>query len=98
MGLDTVRTTNRGFELIEFLDHNGRMCQLLQSSAIDGTDRGYEHPGSSFVWLGMQHGDRMHLDRDTVEALMFRLDNWLKTMRFDPPSDTESDAVPAPGK
>lgn len=45
--LGSVGLTARGFELIEFKDHNGMGCDLQASSLAL-----YERPGTSAVWLG----------------------------------------------
>lgn len=44
-----VKTTSRGFELIEFEDSNGEACSLQQSSATE-FERG---PGQDYLWLGV---------------------------------------------
>lgn len=48
-----VTTTNRGFELIQFRDGNGKQCSIQQSSAIDSTADGLVFPGSSYLWIGV---------------------------------------------
>lgn len=45
--------TGRGFKMVEFDDAYGHGCTLQQSSAIGDTDEGWNNPGSSFVWLGV---------------------------------------------
>ena len=82
MKLGPVFTTHRGFDVIEFKDAHRVECILQQSSAIDDTERGMEHPGSSFVWLGTQ-GQRMHLSRDQVTALVGHLQTWLELGSLD---------------
>ena len=52
-----VKTTNRGFELIEFEDSNGKACSLQQSSATD-FERG---PGGDYIWLGVNNAKPMIL-------------------------------------
>jgi hypothetical protein len=47
-----VTTTGRGFQIVEFTDHNGAPCSLQQSSAAL-----YAKPGSSFVWFGPNNAD-----------------------------------------
>ena len=47
-----VKTTSRGFEIVNFLDANGEECSLQQSSAIGNDDGSLDNPGSSFIWLG----------------------------------------------
>ncbi len=71
-----IYDTSRGFERIDFVDHYGEKCSLHQSSLAD-----YEPPGSSAVWLGV--GDeRMHLDRNSVHALIGYLSRWLSKGSF----------------
>lgn len=86
--LGKLEHTARGFELIEFQDHNGEPCSLQASSLAE-----YEKPGTSAVWLGCElvkvHlGEtlkpRMHLDRKQVKALIAHLSAWLKNDTFDP--------------
>lgn len=50
--------TNRGFERVDFTDHNGVACSLQQSSAValDQEDA-LERPGTSLVWLGCNDAD-----------------------------------------
>lgn len=45
--LGKVGKTMRGFELLEFSDHNGDKCELQASSLAI-----YEKPGTSAIWLG----------------------------------------------
>lgn len=45
--------TGRGFSVIDFRDAYDKGCSLQQSSAIGDTEEAMEHPGSSFVWLGI---------------------------------------------
>lgn len=47
--LGAVKTTSRGFEIIEFSDCYGEKCSLQASSLAE-----YEKPGTSAVWLGVQ--------------------------------------------
>jgi hypothetical protein len=56
--MSKVKTTNRGFEILNFRDHNGIKCSLQQSSAIDFQSGGsLDHPGSSLIWLGCDNAD-----------------------------------------
>jgi len=84
--LGSVVKTERGFEVIEFMDSNLKKCSLQQSSAICfSDDRGWDNPGSSFVWLGIDEpkspviSTRMHLNREKVQGLVERLQQWLET-------------------
>lgn len=79
----TINLTDRGFERIEFKDRTGCECSLQQSSAIGDVPNAMGRPGASFVWLGCDAGGRMHLDRDMVIALCYRLENWLHTGLFE---------------
>lgn len=55
--LGDAERTGRGFQYITFPDAYGHECSIQQSSAIDDTERGYEHPGSSFLWIGPDEAD-----------------------------------------
>ena len=50
--LGEVTRTIRGFQRAEFPDANGHQCSVQASSVIDDTERGYENPGSSYLWIG----------------------------------------------
>ncbi len=82
--------TGRGFNKVVFKDSYGMPCYIQQSSAIDETtESGFENPGSSYVWLGVDQlqVDRelhlpykssiMHLSRKNVEDLIVELQEWL---------------------
>jgi hypothetical protein len=73
--------TARNFERYDFDDHNGAPSSLQQSSAIGDYPDALDRPGTSLVWLGTGH-DRMHLNREQVEWLIGRLQNWLDTGSF----------------
>ena len=79
--LGRVRKTTRGFEYIEFKDHNDDRCSLQQSSIAI-----YELPGSSAIWLGREsdvpNPGRMHLNVDQVTALIKHLNSWLDNNTF----------------
>jgi hypothetical protein len=76
--------TDRGFEVINFTDSGGNECSLQASSMIDMNDpKGLDRqPGTSFLWLGINRFERMHLDRDQVRRLATAMDNWLKHGTF----------------
>ncbi len=74
--LGPVTRTNRGFELIEFLDCYDDKGSLQASSLAV-----YVKPGTSAIWLGRE-GHRLHLHRDQVEALIKHLRSWLKNDTF----------------
>lgn len=68
-----VEYTNRGFEIIYFVDRNNKYCSLQQSSLAD-----YEIPGSSAIWFGV--GDeRMHIDLKTMKEILPHLKKWVQT-------------------
>lgn len=67
-----------GFERAEFVDDRDEECSIQQSSAIDGTDRGIDNPGSSFLWLGPE-SRRMHLDREQAKELAEMMLRWAET-------------------
>jgi hypothetical protein len=77
-----ITKTLRGFELIEFVDHNGERCVLQQSSLAIFT-----RPGSSAVLLGVS-GIKMHLDLKQVKALLKHLNQWVETGSFKVPRKT----------
>ena len=80
----TKDKTERGFQYIDFWDHNGVSCSIQQSSLAE-----YEPPGTSALWLGIDRiptGGRhdkipaqMHLDREAVEFLSKVFARWLET-------------------
>ena len=48
--------TARGFEIVTFIDRYDAdcaiECSIQQSSAIGDQDDAFDHPGSSFLWIG----------------------------------------------
>src|SRR3972149_8142904 len=76
-----ITHTNRGFELIEFIDRYSEPCSLQQSSLAE-----YEPPGSSAIWFGT-HKDRMHLTAKQLKKIMPHLQSWIDTGSFAPPSE-----------
>jgi len=68
--LGEVYTNSRGFECILFEDSYKKRCILQESSTSE-----------PHVWLGID-GNRMHLSRKQVEALVAHLKNWLETGSF----------------
>lgn len=48
-----VQNTNRGFQIVAFIDANGEACSMQQSSAIGEEDDAIDNPGSSMLWLGI---------------------------------------------
>lgn len=74
-----VKKTERGFQVIDFDDRYGTHCSLQQSSLAE-----YEPPGTSAIWLGVDHKDisRMHLDLEQVQWLIGHLQNWVETGEF----------------
>ena len=79
-----IHQTGRGFDYGLFLDCNGEHCSIQQSSAIDDTERGLDHPGSSFLWLGIDPDHRMHLSREGVQVLVSLMQRWLATGSLQP--------------
>jgi hypothetical protein len=61
-----VTKTGRGFEIVEFEDHNGQACSLQQSSAIGWFAS--DAPGSSFVWLGVN---------DVIPKVLVQNEGWV---------------------
>lgn len=72
-----IEKTERGLELVKFVDSYGAPCSLQQSSAAI-----YEQPGSGAIWLGNDDGERMHLHRDQVLELLPLLASWCATGSF----------------
>jgi hypothetical protein len=82
--LSNCKQTSRGFQIITFNDANEKECELQQSSAFDDTDRGWNAPGSSYVWLGVgDYSERMHLHREHVLELINVLQGWLADGKLD---------------
>lgn len=71
-----IKTTERGFELVEFEDYYGQHCSLQQSSLAL-----YEQPGASAIWFGVGSA-RMHLSLEQVKALLPLLNNWVEGGSF----------------
>lgn len=71
-----ILNTQRGFEIINFIDLYGENCSLQQSSRAE-----YEPPGSSAIWLGLRD-KRMHLSLDQVKELIPLLTRWIETGSF----------------
>jgi len=68
--------TDRGFKLARFLDINGELCSIQESSLA--TD--------DAIWLGIQHIEgkpaRMHLNRQLIIELLPHLTKFLQTGRL----------------
>ena len=75
--------TQRGFQIIRFADGNDEVCELQQSSSIDDTEHGLNQPGSSFLWLGREGTDRIHLHREHVRELIQVFQGWLIDGKLD---------------
>jgi hypothetical protein len=48
--------TERGFSIIKFKDYYNANCSLQQSSIVL-SDEGFENPGTSAIWLGVDDAD-----------------------------------------
>jgi hypothetical protein len=68
-----IRKTERGFQIIEFMDENAQSCTIQQSSLAL-----YEKPGTSALWIGA-HPNRMHLTDKQLKKIMPHLQAWLDT-------------------
>ena len=77
-----IRVTSRGFQCITFVDANGELCSIQQSSAIGDTPDAADRPGSSMLWLGAGE-NRMHLDRGMVVALIAELQEWVDNGKWE---------------
>lgn len=71
--------TPRGFEKVTFEDTAGSYFSVQQSSAVGDYDDSLSRPGTSFLWIGPETGNRMHLNREQVDWLAKGLNYWLKT-------------------
>ena len=81
---DMLAKTEFGFEVMKFIDSRNVNCSLKQASTIDDTVRGWDNPGSSFVWLGVDtdNDTPMFLNREQVAELIGRLQRWLEAGTF----------------
>ena len=68
-----VEYTNRGFEIINFVDRYNKDCSLQQSSLAD-----YEQPGTSAIWFGVG-SERMHIDLKQMKEILPHLKKWVRT-------------------
>ena len=71
--------TERGFVVVEhpvYVKGDPRLIQ--ESSACGDYEDAFEKPGSSFLWIGMDH----HLNREEVAELVGRMQHWLATGRL----------------
>lgn len=75
----TVQKTDRGFQIIRFLDRYNRECSLQQSSVADAEYM--DRPGWSAVWIGRGE-ERAHLSREQVKWIVEYLQKWLETGEF----------------
>ena len=73
------RTTERGFEFVLFHDSKGSSCSIQQSSAIGDFPDAVKHPGTSFLWIGRDGSDRMHISREQVPQIIEILQRWART-------------------
>lgn len=64
--------TDRGFQLVEFVDLYGKQCSVQQSSLAL-----CDKPGTGAIWIGVDK-DRMHLNRNQVEQVVSYLGKWLE--------------------
>lgn len=75
-----VHETDRGFQIIRFLDRYDCECDLQQSSVADAEYM--DRPGWSAIWFGREN-ERAHLSREQVRWLVEYLKKWLETGSFD---------------
>ena len=71
-----IEKTNRGFQIIHFIDKNGENCSLQQSSLAE-----FEPPGTSAIWFGIDD-KRMHIDLKQLKKIVKHLNNWIKDGKF----------------
>lgn len=65
-----IKHTARGFQIIEFKDHNEEECSLQQSSLALVTQA-----GAGAIWLGINE-NRMHIDYKQLKKLLPHLIKW----------------------
>jgi hypothetical protein len=53
MSLGKATKSGRGFSKVVFKDSHDKQCEILCSSAIDDTDRGWDNPGTSYLHIGL---------------------------------------------
>jgi hypothetical protein len=83
-----IERTERGFEVINFVDRYGADCSLQQSSAMID----FETPGASAIWFGTS-ADRMHLDFALLRQLLPHLQAWTETGSFTLDDDVSEGAA-----
>ena len=109
--LGPVAKTQRGFELIMFVDRYETPCSLQQSSIFD--DAHAEQPGATAIWLGVDrqtsardgmfdaaNQTRMHIDLKQAKALVAVLETWIKCGSFTedkPANDKPTSSHPRAG-
>lgn len=74
-------TSNRGFGFIlhPTRDNEPKETRLIsESSAVGDYEDSFDKPGSSYLWVGADH----HLNREEVEVMVIRMQNWLITGRL----------------
>lgn len=76
----TVEKTERGFQIVRFLDRYDCECHLQQSSVCDAEYM--DRPGWSAIWIG-RGNERAHLSREQVKWVVDYLKKWLETGSFE---------------
>jgi hypothetical protein len=78
-----LKTTNRGFNLIETLTHPNKSIKaiLQESSKIGDYQDSMEKPGSSYLWIN----EDFHLNREEVLELVEIMLQWLKNGKLNIP-------------
>ena len=75
--------TERGFIIVQeekYQNQPGEMTRLIgESSAIGDYEDSLDYPGSSYLWVGVDH----HLNREQVRELIDRMQYWLKSKRLE---------------
>lgn len=71
-----IQTTQRGFQFVEFEDHNGQRCTLQQSSLAL-----FEQPGMGAIWFGTGE-NRMHINLEQLKELIPHLEAWQENGDF----------------
>jgi len=56
----------RGFAKVEFIDEYGETCSVHCSSAIGNYKDSFDRPGSSYLWVGLDHASPMIMAKDAA--------------------------------
>ncbi len=82
--LGKVKSTARGFGIIEFKDRYGEPCSLQVSSSVEPSVwLGCDNNAPKDPCTGKELSPRMHLSLGQVKALVAHLNRWVETGSFE---------------